>query len=110
MSKCLLRDCPAARLAYHCITLYAVPDREEKGQATLLLCRRKRTRRWPAAHCSPGVPRQRREGCRAGQGPHCVAPFGGHRPRLRFARFALAGGPAHRRLRTAPVAVASIAL
>src|ERR1035441_10629772 len=50
------------RICYTCITLYGIARRQEERQPALLLCRRKRPRRWPAPHRPSSLPRHRREG------------------------------------------------
>ena len=59
---------------------------KKEGQQALLLPRRKRPRRRQAAHRSPDLPRQRREGRRPGPGSFGSAAAVGHLPRSGPAR------------------------
>src|SRR5260370_33781706 len=94
----------------YCITLYGKPRRQEKGQQTLLLRRRKCPRRRQAPHRSSSLPRYRRETRRDGPRSLSPSPPGRHHPRVCLARRPLGRGSANRGLGLAAIALAYAAL
>src|SRR6202161_4755829 len=97
MTNCsgpLLTNCRLGVYLYY--PVYGLSRRQEEGQPTLLLRRRKRARRGQAPHRPPGVSRYRRQGRRARQGPYLSSSSVRRVARLRVARCPVARSRANR--------------